>query len=344
VDVEETQSFADGTPAVFRTPLEIEIQGDGAARIERVELDRRQKTFEFECAERPRWVRVDPHGWIVKRLREQRPVGEWLEIAAGCEDVNGRRDAVGAIARASKTAKEERESRFCFEALLQRLRDDKSAAVRSLAARALATVGPALAAEASRALIDIAGSDSSAAVRVAALDSLGSFGANAEHVARAKALFDEGYSWATMLAAARAVAALEPDGALSYLESKLALESPHDVLRAGVLARIAQVQDPRAVEVLTAWAFDDARSPEARDAAVRGLGVRGRGNADVRRELAKLLETREYRLRSAVIDSLGALRDPAVLPALTAYYPRCADSRQRRAIEGVLRADWAARQ
>ena len=73
--------WEDGTPAVFVLPVEVELGTRTGSRFVRVELDERRERFELPCAEEPRFVRFDAHGWIPKRVDEDKPLEEWLAIA-----------------------------------------------------------------------------------------------------------------------------------------------------------------------------------------------------------------------------------------------------------------------
>ncbi|HVS17027.1 MAG TPA: M1 family metallopeptidase, partial [Planctomycetota bacterium] len=89
VDLAQVQTFADGTPAVFRFPSEIGVRTRAGEVRYRVEVTQRKAAFRFPAQERPFWVRFDPDSWIPKRLNEIRPVSEWLAIAEGEDDPNG---------------------------------------------------------------------------------------------------------------------------------------------------------------------------------------------------------------------------------------------------------------
>ncbi len=61
--VRQTQA---GEP--FRMPLGVEFDEGGAPRRESVEVGGREQTFNFKLERRPRAVRVDPDGWVLKTL------------------------------------------------------------------------------------------------------------------------------------------------------------------------------------------------------------------------------------------------------------------------------------
>ena len=143
-----------------------------------------------------------------------------------------------------------------------------------------------------------------------------------------------------MGAAARLYCAANPAGALPWLRERLSIDSPHDELRGALLGLIAT---QRGVELdeLRRWALDEGAEHAVRVPAVQGMARIGRGSSRVRDDIAGLLSTRDCRLRPAVIEALGSLRDPALVPTLAAHHAVAADPRERRAIERLLREEWA---
>jgi len=67
--------------------------------------------------------------------------------------------------------------------------------------------------------------------------------------------------------------------------------------------------------------------------AVRGLTLKPENRASVREVLTGLLEEEDFRLRQAVIESLGVMDDVATRRVLSQYYPRARNPKERRAIE-----------
>ena len=107
-----------------------------------------------------------------------------------------------------------------------------------------------------------------ARVRVAALDTLAGWENVAEFAAFGREQFDAGFSWATSGAAARLVASAEGEGALPWLEERLALRSPFDQLAAEMQAAFARIPSSRSLETVRGFAFDESRDEYARAAAI----------------------------------------------------------------------------
>ncbi len=331
--VHQVQDPSDGTPAVFRTPVDVEIKDARGTKVHRVTVDSRRHLFTLECESHPTWVRFDAHGFIPKVVDDKKTTPEWLAIAASSDDVNGRRDAVRVLGRIidQGSSSEERES--ARDVLLDRLATDTNGAVRAAAALAL---GGRARPECRVALETSASSDVEARVRVAALATLGAFAPDAPLAEFALAQYRAGFSWETMGAAAALACGADPARAFEFLNAELGTPSPHGILKGRLIAELTRLNDARVVPLLVTVATDANENDAPRVAAVAGLGRLGRGDPVVRRELLSLLGAESWRVRRETISALGALRDPAVYAPLAEYYRASVQSIERRAIEAVF--------
>jgi aminopeptidase N len=342
VSVDQVQKPWNGTPQVFSAPVDLEIRDASGARRTRVTIDERREVFELPAPTRPVWVVFDKYGWLPKRLDVARSAQEWMALAAGDDDVNGRRDALRELGAVLAESTDESLRWKIAETVLEALRDP-SPAVRCAAARAFGRVYTPPDHPIAMGLARAASSDGEARVRVAALDTLSGWENVAEFADLGREQFDAGYSWATSGAAARLVAAAEGEEALPWLEERLALRSPFDQLAAEMQAAFARIPSPRSLEIVRGFAFDEGRDEYARAAAIRVLGPLSRYRDDVQREIADLLgATRSYALQSAAIDALARLGRGRAAAALEAHHRTCLDARHRRTIERALAAAPAA--
>ncbi|MGH7152244.1 MAG: M1 family aminopeptidase, partial [Planctomycetota bacterium] len=98
--IEQVQEASQGTPAVFRTPLEVEVLTEaGTRRSFRVPIDARQQTVVLPVDSKPLLVRFDPGSRIPKRLEFEKTEEEWRFQLAGDSDVLGRIAAAEALSR-----------------------------------------------------------------------------------------------------------------------------------------------------------------------------------------------------------------------------------------------------
>jgi aminopeptidase N len=346
--VEQAQESRDGTPAVFELPVEVEVRTAAGARTFRLELDERRERFELELAEAPLYVRFDAHGWIPKRVREEKEVREWLALAELAEDVNARREAVLALGRLAGAARaRRRESPECLEQLTTRLGHDGSPWVRADAATALAqgfgdgggegdSAAETGVEEAEDALRAAALADPAPRVRSAALRALCAFGPDAGLASLAEELFHEAPSYGSRAAAAALLASAAPERAFEFLAAALELGSPHDALAALLLPELAALPDTRVPAELRRHAADPMLAPTARAAAVRALAGSPRERVVNSRFLVPFLAEESFHLRGAAVDALASFGDEGARRALAAYYPRARTSPERRTIEALL--------
>ena len=89
-------------------------------------------------------------------------------------------------------------------------------------------------------------------------------------------------------------------------------------------------------QLLLQFALDPASGSQPREVAVRALPRLARHNAEVQTELIGLLDTRDWRLRGALIEALGEFDTERVASALEELWEIETDVRHRRAIERVL--------
>ena len=333
-EIEQLQEGGVQTPNVFHLPIEIEVRGADRSHFVRVELESGRETVRISSPEEPRWVRLDPHGWIPKHIKVTRPAKVWMDIAQHCEDPNGRRDAIGVIAQAIATEEDEAAAGRMTRLISERLAEDSSEGVRIAAAEALTDLtNPFL----RGALVNAATHDESAQVRVAALRSLLTVGHDAVLGELAEQVFRDAYSWRVMAAAAGLRASAKPEDAFDWVLGHSVQPSPHGELEAEMLDVLGLIDDPRLNGVLLRRALDPERHANVRTSAIRTLGRVADGDQEVLTALLGLLDEPNYTIRQATIRAVGELDELAAHAKLSAIYRHSVDPRERRLIEEVAR-------
>ncbi|MBK8179898.1 MAG: M1 family metallopeptidase [Planctomycetes bacterium] len=340
LSVEQTQAQGGGVPEAFSMDAEVELgRGGEPPRLERVTLDARRQVFRWKCDSKPRWVILDPHGWLVARRTDEREGAEWLRVALEAPHPLARRDAVQALANLALESSTPRGRLLYAQALEGLLAADASPEVRAGAARALSRLAPEFGQEALRAA---AASDSSTLVRVAALRGLALFPAGESLATFGREQFLAGESWQTLVAAHELEMHARPDPAV-WLE-RFGRPSPHGVLQAGLVASLFDVLDQDAAVALLGRTLDRPETPPlVVEAVLRRLGPLAKDRAQCRAWIEARLQDPEYRVRSAALESLAAAQDPRCVPAVRRAYGSYVEPRQRRAAEKILQAPWASR-
>lgn len=336
LEVRQVQEARRGTAEAFRFPVEVELLEDAGTRVHRIEITQRRQTFPLAADGKPHYVRFDRHGWVPKAMRWSRDPAEWLAIAHQDQDVNGRRyavDALGRLAGQARTGENLAAHETYVAEIVGRMRHDSSEHVRADAARSLAHAGGL---EARERLMEIAQKDASAKVRVATLEALAHWGEDKRIAELARASFDQGYSWATMGAAAGLVCSSDPHGAYAWITARLLVDSPHDQLRGYLFEHLGSLGNEAATGQLLRWAKDESVHPSARAIALRQLPRRQRNRVTNQREAAAFLSSSNFRLRQAAVETLVEFDTRGAKEALREYYPRAVTARERRAIEAAV--------
>lgn len=369
LDVEQVQDSADGTPSVFRAPVEVCFGADDRTESLCVEITKRRETLRLHTSTRPAWLAFDPHVRMPRVAALAYDADEARALTRSVDASVRMLGAVGlaAIARdAAQPADERAAALGPLAALVGTESNEQSEAVRRLAALALAVAGEARVAsrlpEVASASTGDAGPglevvfeslkrlsavDPSATVRAAAWESLAAFLPNDDVVERARReVLEAGFSWQTRIQAARLVALAEQEKgrehARAWLERCLAIPSPHGEFQAGLLGVLGELEGERALDVFQRW-LDDERAPDqARQAAARALGAHGRAVKSTRVVLERHLDAHEFQRTGAVLDALFQLGDAASIPAIRRFAEQPLDARQRRACERILSANWAS--
>ncbi len=333
VTLDQHQRVEDGTPAAYELPAELEIKLGKETRFEQLKIRSRKQLFQFDCSERPRWVRFDPQGWIPKSLAEQHADNEWLDLAVQAPEAPARRAALRELAKIQKQGSEAVSREELLAALLARSTEENCPRVR---AEALAALAGADEPEVRALLARAAEQDPEACARVAALDALAALPADPERAALGERVFEQGFSWNTMGAALRLCAHADPAGAWPLFERAYALASPHDGFAAQVLPLMVASGDPRARAICLAAAADRGRSAPLRAAAASALASYGAGDREASSAVARLLEDPAWVVRRSAIEALGKLADKPARQALAARWQQAGLAPERRAIEALF--------
>lgn len=330
--VDQVQRVGDGTRSCYRVPVDVEVREASGRRTVRLELTRRRELFRIPSETEPEWVRFDKFGAIPKKLVTRKSLDEWLLLAAEDDDVNGRRDALLALAELAVDAKTEERQRIS-EVLQDRAANDPNRFVRVRAVEGLQELRDTRAKEL---LMQIGETDEAAACRVAAVRVLCWWGENTELALYAREVFAQGYSWKTMGAAAQLLRFSAPGEAHDQIVEWMEVESPHGTLQAELATQLGYLGDPGVLVELAQVVADPHAPVLARRASVEMLGKLGKGSSAVRDILLKLLQDRSTLLRRSALEALLELEDPSANPILREYYARCVFPRERRIIEKIL--------
>jgi aminopeptidase N len=329
--VAQTQEVDERTP-LFVTPVDLGFlvpesdAADAPTKLTtvRVTVDRADQTFYIPLPRRPRSVRFDQGGWLIKTLDFDRSDDLLRYQLEHDPDVLGRIEAAEALGKLRDVQS--------IEALERRLHEEPFWEAKSSIASALASHKTERALNALLTELEALDPQKEPKARRGIVAALGSFRApeQAELAGRAaealRHIVEQGDpSYYVESAAAMSLGKTRTPGAYETLQSKVGTPSWLETIRGGIFVGLGELGDPRALDVLTTWATDREKPMDARLGAVRGLFTLG---------ATQRIDPGEAQTR-AVEALIAALDDPWILTvyAATAALAVWGDARAIPALE-----------
>ncbi len=322
--VKQVQSATDGVPAVFHVPLWLDVMGaNGSSRRERMTLSARAESFAIPCAERPRFVVVDPDLRVLGDLRVKAPADMLHHQLAEASSARGRWLASASLSTSDDPV-------TIASLATQLAKEDEFWGVRAECAEALGRIR----AQEAFNVLAAAVTTSHPKVRRAVVAALGRFRTTAAVVAlKPRALRDESYL--VEAEAARSLGKTRREEAFEVLLDVMDRASWSDVIAAGAIDGLAALRDDRALPHLYARTRygHSSRVRRAAALAIPKLATDRRA----REHLEELLEDSDPILRMDVVRALADLGDARSRGALRARGEVDLDARVRRRIKEALR-------
>ncbi len=324
VDAKQTQSIADGVPAVFELPLDLDLaDADGKVERRTVRMTDRQQSFALPTSARPSFVVVDPEARVVGELRLKAPGDMLRRQLAEAPTARGRWLAAQSLGKLDDPA--------TIEALGRALSDEQQ--FWGTRGECAAALGKIRAPECFEALKG-ARRTGHPKVRRAVVAALGRF-RTTEAMAAIEPHARRDDSYLVEAEAARALGRTRQAAAFDVLVDLLDRPSWFDVIRAGAIEGLAALRDERALPHLAARSRP-GHPQRARRAAVLAL-PKITGDRKTREGLELLLDDPDPILRMEVVRALGDMGDTRARPALRERLETDLDPRVRRRIREVTR-------
>ncbi len=318
ITVVQRQETDDLTP-LFRMPLDVDFYDDaGKVTRRRLEMTRKEQTFSFSFARKPKVAVVDPENWVLYAADFEKPAEQWEHILKHCKEIKPRIRAVEGLGKIGSSG--------AVEAIKRTLLRDRFWGVQVRAARALGKLRGNAAKEALLAGLAV----KHPRARRAVVTALGEFKHDAAvaDALIAKSRKDESYF--VEASAAAAIGKTRSEKASKALEAALKKDSFREVIRAGAFAGYAELHEQSVIPVVLEWTAY-GKQPFAREAAVAALGKLGKKDGLVKDEvvdrLSELLHDPSLRLRLRSVTALGKLGERRAVPALRDYTNRELDGR-----------------
>lgn len=304
VKVRQTQQ-PDALTPIFRTPVDIDITVGDKTITRRVEITQAEHTFDFEVQARPRRVCFDPRDFILKTLKHEKPIEEWVDQLAADPNVTCRLQAVWAL-------ESYRPDPMARDALIKALKGDTFWAVRQEAATIL---GKFNGEEVRKALLAAATGDIKSFVRRAALAPLDRF-AHTETTAALRSVIKSDPSYYAVAESLRTLVRLDRAGAAADLTAALERSSHKEEILRAVCDGLVELRDVASVEKLLKLAAPPS-THHRRQAIFNALARLGRGNKEVGQFMIGQLDDARLSVRRSAAGALAQLRDlDAIEPLL----------------------------
>lgn len=335
LQVEQTQVGNEGM--LFDFPLEVELGLSPGAVRHRVRVSEARQVVHLPSRERPRFVRVDPDHWILKRLHFEPGRDALLAQLAAATDLFGQIDAAKGLGRFVGDA-------AVLKALGRALRGARFYAVRGALAQAVAEVGGDSARDL---LLDALGHRDLRARRLT-VRALALFKDDAQVAKQLQALWRREKSYFVRAEILLTLCKTRASEAWELCRQALALDSFRDVIRAAALKGMGLLEDERGVDVALEYArYGHSRwSRDAAMATLAGLGQLAPGRARrIQEALEENLRDRSFFAQIAAADALGKLGRPAAIVALHRLETADVDGRlQKAAREAINKLESEAKQ
>jgi aminopeptidase N len=262
VTVTQTQKEDDVTPAVFEVPADFVVTTEKGNATFKLQVNQREQTFYLPVAEKPLMVEFDPGCWVLMKLDFDRPETMLVHQLKHAKEAMSRIEAAKTLAtKGTPTA---------IEALKETVLRDPFWGVQAQAAKALGTVPGELALQALVACTKVKHPKARRAVAAA----LGNY--KDERAAEALLpLSKKDDSYFVEAEAATSLGKTKSPKAFAALEAALAKDSFREVIRLGVLAGLAELDDDRGIPLAIRWSTYGKPYP-VRVGALSALGRLGK--------------------------------------------------------------------
>lgn len=333
--VRQTQKVG-GLVPTFRMPVDLKFVVGGKKEVRRVWVSEAEHRFEFPLPARPSLVRFDDGGWLLKTLKFEKPIEEWIFQIENDDDLVGRIEAAEALGELSLDARATR-------ALARALGSKDFRAVRTACASEL---GKRKGNEVAKGALLAALSDREARVRAAAADALGNFEKDSAVAEALRESMTSDHSYRTRANAVRSLKKVAGGDAFDDLVTALSVPSHQGQVASAAIDALADLDPKKALPLLLERAAY-GKPYDTRLPAIRALGriaskLPEGERGPIREVLEQGLQDRWFQARLASIRGLGEVGDRTSIARLDPIAKSERDGRFRGAAEEAVKRLTAA--
>ncbi|HVG20486.1 MAG TPA: M1 family aminopeptidase [Blastocatellia bacterium] len=290
------------SPEFFTMPVDVGITTASGEKVHRVWIDRPENDFTFAVDSKPLTIEFDKGNYLIKQVSFKRGDDELAY------QLLHDKDAIGRVIAATEL--KSRGGEAATKALRDAALKDAFWGVRIEAVKALAQFKT----EASRNALVEAAKDKDSRIRREAIKGLAAF--NDPKLADLYiGVINSDPSYFAIAEAATALGQSGATKAFEVLSDALKMESWQGTIRAGVLAGLAALKDPRSFEIGLKYAAP-SNPDNLRASAFQVIATTGKGNDRAFEALVNVLKEKSPQARLFAIQALGTLGDARAIPAL----------------------------
>ncbi len=317
--VEQIQPSDSLTPAVFKTPVDVEITTSSGSKIYRIFINERKQTFDFSVDGKPLMVIFDKGNWILKDLFFEKSKDELIYQALNASEMVDRLWAVQELGR-------KMDERDVVSAMIKIINSGEFYAVRQEAINNLGKLGDESTA---RFLIDVFKGEQDSRVRRSIVEALKEFKFNfvAEFLSE---VIKTDKSYYVIASAVNSLALIDSANKISVIKNALTLDSHQEIIRTTALRRLSDFKgtkyESEAIDILKRYSVR-GNHPSVRITAISTLSIFADKEPSIKDFIFGMASTPEFFVRMVVYNVLGDIGDRKVLNYLKLMEKKEVDGR-----------------
>jgi aminopeptidase N len=296
----------DSLTGIFKVPVDIEVWVNGNPETYHVMIESAETTFTFSAYQQPQLVLFDKGSKVLKKLKFEKTVEEWIFQLQHATDAVDRIEAIEGLRWHTSDDRVPR-------ALIAAAFEDQFWAVRQDAAWMLGEIRQQ---GISDSLIILYG-DRDSRVRKAVVSALGNFRGEPV-ITLLQHAFAKDTSYTVQAATLRSLVRVDSVHARNYIDEGLQKYSQDEIIRIAALQSLASRTDDDIINVL-AIQTHPGHPARSRIKAIQLLAAGWKDREDVRQILTRLLSDPSYHIRQVVVRILGDIGDLRILDQLRAF-------------------------
>lgn len=321
--VEQIQQPDSLTPAVFKTPVDVEITTKTGSKIHRIFIDKRKQEFELEVDDKPLMVVFDKGNWILKDLYFEKSKEELIYQARNASEMI---DRLWAVQELGKIMDDE---------IARVMREIASSSeFYAIRQEAVSNLGKIKDENTARFLIKLYRVENNSRVRRSIVEVLKEFKFDFVSAFLRDVIKNE-QSYYVIASAVNSLASIDSVNKMEVIENALQMDSHQEVIRTTALRRLSDFKgtslEKEAIKILKRYSLR-GNHPSVRITAISTLSLFADKDPSIKDFIFGMVNTPEFFVRMVVYNVLGNIGDEKILDYLKSAEKIETDGRMLQAI------------